>query len=145
MRRLASVGMANDRLWIPAERLHRFDENPADAYDTGKGVRSVSGDNIICEIRTSATSIGSKTDAQSAKIDIQLAKIDSKLDALTAKIDSLRWMIVVLFGLVTLLAILGFLVFIGPAEPVSDPCVHLESTGAFVHRQAIGRLIRNTA
>ena len=136
MRGLDSMETGNDSLWIPAERLHRFAENPADAYDTGKGVRSVSGDNIIYEIRTLATSI-------SSKIDVQSAKIDSGLDALTAKIDSLRWMIVILFGLVTLLAVMSFLVFIRHTKPVSDPCAHFESTAAFVHRQASGRLIGN--
>ena len=128
---------------------------PAEAYNTVQAVRGMSADNIIHEIRTLSASVDAKTDAQNAKtdaqnakfdaqntkIDAQNTKIESKIDAQNAKFDamaeaqnakfeSLRWMIGVLIGLLTLLAILGFFAFIGRAEPVSDPCTHIESAQA---------------
>ena len=98
--------------------LHRLGEEPAEAYNTVQAVRSMSGINIIHEIRTFGTSID--------------AKIDSRIDAQDAKIESLRWMLGVVIGLLTLLALLGFFAFVGRAEPVSDPCTHAESQQVLV-------------
>ena len=130
--------------------LHRLGEKPAEAYNTVQAVRSMSADSIIHEIRSFGTSIDSKIDSQNAKIDSQGAKIDSKIDTQNAKIDaqstrldskidaqdakieSLRWMIGVVIGLLTLLALLGFFAFVGRADPVSDPCTHTESQQVLV-------------
>ena len=81
----------------------------------------MSADNIIHEIRTWGTAVDSKIDIQNSKIESQ-----------NAKIESLRWMLGVLIGLLTLLAMLGFFGFIGRAEPVSNPCAHPESSHALV-------------
>ena len=78
----------------------------------------MSADNIIHEIRTWGTAV------------------DSKIESQNAKIESLRWMLGVLIGLLTLLAMLGFFAFIGRAEPVSDPCAHPESSQALVQPEA---------
>ena len=123
--------------------LLRLGAKPAEAYNTVQAVRSMSADNIIHEIRALGASVDAKTDAQNAKFDAQNTKIESKIDAQNAKIDamaeaqsakieSLRWMIGVLIGLLTLLAVLGFFAFIGRAEPVSDPCAQVESAQALV-------------
>ncbi len=123
--------------------LHRLGEKPAEAYNAVQAVRSMSADNIIHEIRTFGTSIDakidSKIDAQNAKIDVQSAKIDSqgarlesKIESQDAKIESLRWMLGVVIGLLTLLALLGFFAFVGRAEPASDPCAHAESQQVLV-------------
>ena len=85
----------------------------------------MSGNNVIHEIRTFGTSV------------------DSKIEAQNAKIDALRWMIGVLIALLTLLAILGFFAFVGRAEPVSDPCMHVASSQASVQPEpsAAGPLV----
>ena len=105
--------------------LHRLGEKPGEAYNTVQAVRSMSGNNVIHEIRTFGTSV------------------DSKIEAQNAKIDALRWMIGVLIALLTLLAILGFFAFVGRAEPVSDPCMHVASSQASVQPEpsAAGPLV----
>lgn len=142
-------GSAQTRLNGKADRgtptvgLHGFGNNPAEGYDTGNGVRGMSGDRIIHEIRTMAASVDTKLDALTAKIDTQsdtlTAKIDTemsatngKLDRLTAKIDSLRRMVIVVIAQVALLFVLGFLALIRSAEPGADPCLHVESPQALV-------------
>ena len=134
--------------------LHRLGEKPAEAYNAVQAVRSMSADNIIHEIRTFGTSIDAKIDVQNAKLDAQGAKLDSKIDSQgarleskiesqgarleskiesqDAKIESLRWMLGVVIGLLTLLALLGFFAFVGRAEPASDPCAHAESQQVLV-------------
>ena len=108
-----------------ADCLRRLGEKPAEAYNTVQAVRSMSGNNVIHEIRTFGTSV------------------DSKIEAQNAKIDALRWMIGVLIALLTLLAILGFFAFVGRAEPVSDPCMHVASSQASVQPEpsAAGPLV----
>lgn len=108
-----------------ADCLHRLGEKAAEAYNTVQAVRSMSGNNVIHEIRTFGTSV------------------DSKIEAQNAKIDALRWMIGVLIALLTLLAILGFFAFVGRAEPVSDPCMHVASSQASVQPEpsAAGPLV----
>ena len=108
-----------------ADCLHRLGEKAAEAYNTVQAVRSMSGNNVIHEIRTFGTSV------------------DSKIEAQNAKIDALRWMIGVLIALLTLLAILGFFAFVGRAEPVADPCMHVASPQASVQPEpsAAGPLV----
>lgn len=84
----------------------------------------MSGDRIIHEIRTMAASVDAKLDTPTAN-----------LDGLTAKIDSLRRMIIVLIAQISLLVVLGFLAFIGRADPGSDPCRHVESPQALVQSE----------
>ena len=112
--------------------LHRLGEKPGEAYNTVQAVRSMSGNNVIHEIRAFGTSVDSKFGVQNAKMDAQ-----------NAKIDALRWMIGVLIALLTLLAILGFFAFVGRAEPVSDPCMHVASPQASVQPEpsAAGPLV----
>ena len=113
---------------VLADCLHRLGEKPAEAYNTVQAVRSMSGNNVIHEIRTFGTSVDSKFAVQNAKMDVQ----NEKIDAQNAKIDALRWMIGVLIALLTLLAILGFFAFVGRAEPVADPCMHVAAPQASV-------------
>ena len=94
--------------------IHRLGQNPLEAYNAVKAVFSLSSDPVIQEIRSVWTSV------------------DSKFGIQNAKIDALRWMIGVLIALLTLLAILGFFAFVGRAEPVSDPCMHVASPQASV-------------
>lgn len=124
---------------------HSFGKSPAERYDRGKGVRRMSGDRIIHEIRTVAASVDTKLDTLTAKIDTEMSapngKIDSltaKLDRLTAKIDSLRRMVIVVIAQVALLFVLGFLAFIERAEPGSDPCRHVESPQTLVQSETSG-------
>ena len=112
--------------------LHGFGKSPAERYDTGKGVRRMSGDRIIHEIRTLAASVDTKLDALTAKIDTGMGAPNGKIDSLTAKIDSLRRMVIVVIAQVALLFVLGFLAFIRSAEPGTDPCLHVESPQALV-------------
>lgn len=121
----------------PMVGLHGFGNNPAEGYDTGTGVRRMSGDRIIHEIRTLAASVDTKLDALTAKIDTEMGapngtfgSLTANLDRLTANIESLRRMVIVVIAQVTLLVVLGFLAFIGRAEPGSDPCLHVESPQA---------------
>ena len=94
--------------------IHCLGQNPLEAYNAVKAVFSVSTDPVIQEIRSFWTSV------------------DSKFGIQNAKIDALRWMIGVLIALLTLLAILGFFPFVGRAEPVADPCMHVAAPQASV-------------
>ena len=121
----------------------RIRENSAVAYNTVQVMHSMSGDDVILEIRNLRASVVSKMDIQIAKMDTQIAKMDTqiaKMDAqfesLDAMIDSLRWMIGVAIALLTLLAAAGFLAVIGRAVPVPDPCVHAVSTQAAPNAEA---------
>lgn len=101
--------------------IHCRGQDPLEPYNAVKAVFGLSTDAIIQEIRSFWASVNSKMEILTAKIDVQ-----------NAKIDALRWIIGVLIGLLTLLAILGFFAFVGRAEPVSDPCMHVASPQAFV-------------
>lgn len=97
------------------------------------------GAKVDSKIDAQGAKLDSKIDAQNAKIDVQSAKIDSqgarlesKIESQDAKIESLRWMLGVVIGLLTLLALLGFFAFVGRAEPASDPCAHAESQQVLV-------------
>ena len=108
--------------------IHCRGQDPLEAYNAVKAVFGLSTDAIIQEIRSFWASVNSKMEIQNAKIDV----LTGTIDAQNAKIDALRWIIGVLIGLLTLLAILGFFAFVGRAEPVSDPCMHVASPQAFV-------------
>ena len=105
--------------------IHRLGQDPLEAYNAIKAVFGLSSDAVIREIRSFGTSVNSKIKAQNAKI------------------DALRWMIGVLIVLLALLAILGLFAFVGRAEPVSDPCMHVASPQAFVQAEpsAAGPLV----
>ena len=105
--------------------IHCLGQNPLEAYNAVKAVFSLSTDPVIQEIRSFWTSV------------------DSKFGIQNAKIDALRWMIGVLIALLTLLAILGFFAFVGRAEPVADPCMHVASPQASVQPEpsAAGPLV----
>ena len=108
--------------------IHCRGQDPLEAYNAVKAVFGLSTDAIIQEIRSFGASVNSKMEIQNAKIDV----LTGTIDAQNAKIDALRWIIGVLIGLLTLLAILGFFAFVGRAEPVTDPCMHIASPQAFV-------------
>ena len=105
--------------------IHCLGQNPLEAYNAVKAVFGVSTDPVIQEIRSFWTSV------------------DSKFGIQNAKIDALRWMIGVLIALLTLLAILGFFAFVGRAEPVADPCMHVAAPQASVQPEpsAAGPLV----
>lgn len=111
------------------EYPHGIRKNSAVGYNTVQVMHSMSGDDVILEIRNLRASVVSK-------MDTQIAKMDAQFESLDAMIDSLRWMIGVAIALLTLLAAAGFLAVIGRTVPVPDPCVHAVSTQAAPNAEA---------